>query len=70
MLIFIEETGANRRTFCEEAAIGQPARSHKLLCRGQHISAIAAMSAKGMLDCKIVMNQSTVISFMILYFQT
>ena len=57
MLIFIDETGADRRNLLQRRGYsirGQPAKSHKLLCRGQHISAIAAMSAKGILDCKIV----------------
>ena len=34
----------------------KPARNHKLLHRDQHISVIAAMSAQGMLDCKITVN--------------
>ena len=33
---------------------GQPARTHKLLVRGQHLNSIAFMSAEGILDCKIV----------------
>ena len=32
---------------------GKPAKSHKLLYRGQRISVIAAISAKGLLGCKI-----------------
>lgn len=42
---------------------GKPAKSHKLLCRGQHISVIAAIS---LLDCKIhhePVNDDTFYSF-------
>ena len=57
MLIFIDKTGADRRNLLQRRGYsikGQPAISQQLLCQGQCISVIAAMSAKGMLDCKIV----------------
>ena len=50
MLIFMDETGADRRNLLQRRGYSireQPAKS-------QHVSAIAAMSAKGILDCKIV----------------
>jgi len=62
MLIFIDETGADRRNLLQRRGYsirGQPARSHKFLCRGQHISLISAMPAKGVLDCKIVTESVT-----------
>ena len=56
MLVFIDETGADRRNILRKRGYsvrGKPAKSHQLLCRGQHISVIAAISAQGLLDCKI-----------------
>ena len=41
MLVFIAETGIDRRNTIMKhgySARGKPDRSHKLLCRGQHIS--------------------------------
>ena len=57
MLVFVDETGADRRNALRKYGYsirGKPAKSHKLLCRGQHISVIAFMSAKGLLDCKVL----------------
>ena len=58
MLVFNDETGADRRNTIRKhgySVRGKPARRrHKLLCRGQDISVIAFMSAKGLLDCKII----------------
>jgi len=57
MIVFVDETGADRRNMLRKYGYsiqGKPARSHKLLCRGQHISIIAMMSSKGLLDCKIL----------------
>ena len=51
MLVFVDETGADRRDCMrrfEYSLRGRPAISHKLLVRGQQVSAIAAMS--GVLD--------------------
>ena len=56
MLVFIDENGADRRNIlkkCCYSVRGKPAKSHQLLCQGQHISVIAAISAQGLLDCKI-----------------
>ena len=50
LLVFIDETGADRRNTIRKygySVRGKPARSHKLLCQGQHISVIA-------LDCKVI----------------
>lgn len=33
---------------------GKPAKAHKLLVRGKHLTAIALMTCAGILDCKIV----------------
>ena len=57
MLVSIDETGTERRNTIRKygySVRGKPARSHKLLCRGQHISVTAYMSAKGLLDCKVI----------------
>jgi len=56
MLIFIDETGADKRNLLRKQGYsisGKPAKKHKLLHRGQHISVIAAISAKGMLGYKM-----------------
>ena len=56
MFIFLDETGSDRRNVHRRYAYswrGKPARSHKLLVRGQHMSAIAFMSVDGILDCHI-----------------
>ena len=57
MLVFLDETGADRRNATRKhgySVRGRPATSYKLLVRGQHVSTIAFMSAKGLLDCKLV----------------
>ena len=54
MLVFIDETGADRRNCLRKFAYsirGKPALCQKLLVRGQRVSAIAAMSTEGILDC-------------------
>jgi len=56
MLIFIDETGADRRNLLRKYGYsirGKQARNHRLLHRGQHTSVIAAISTEGMLDYKI-----------------
>ena len=56
MLIFIDETGCDRRDLIRKKGYsirGKPAVKHKLLVRGEHISVIAAISTKGLLDVKI-----------------
>ena len=57
MLIFLDETGSDRRDCIRKYGYslrGKPLVSHRLLVRGQRISAIAFMSMNGMLDCKTV----------------
>ncbi len=57
MLVFLDETGADRRNTIRKYGYslrGRPARSHELLIRGEHVSAIALMSVQGLLDCKLV----------------
>ena len=57
MFIFVDESGADRRDALRKYAYswkGSPAKSCKLLVRGEHITAIALMSCNGILDCKIV----------------
>lgn len=56
MLIFLDETGTDRRdTFRKKgySLRGKPARSQKLLVRGEHISALCLMSTEGILACKV-----------------
>ena len=57
MLIFLDKTGSDRRNSIRKHGYslrGKPLVSHKLLVRGERISAIAFMSLSGMLDCKTV----------------
>ncbi len=54
MLVFVDETGADRRDCMRKFGYslrGKPARAHKLLWRGQRVSALTAMSTSGILDC-------------------
>ena len=54
MLVFVDETGADRRNCLRRFGYslrGRPAVSKKLLVRGQRVSAIASMSTGGILDC-------------------
>ena len=56
-LIFIDETGTNRTDTLRKFGYslrGKPVRAQKLLVRGEHVSAIAAISTKGLLALKIV----------------
>ena len=56
MLIFLDETGFDNRNVLRRYAYsfrGKPARSHKLLVRGEHLNAIAFMSIFGIIDCHI-----------------
>ncbi len=58
-LVFLDETGSDRRTCIRRYGYslrGKPLVTHKLLVRGERISAIAFMSVNGMLllDCKTV----------------
>ena len=55
MLVFLDETGCDRRDSMRQYGYslrGKLLVSHKLLIRGERISAIAFMSVNGMLDCK------------------
>ncbi len=54
MLVFVDETGADRRDYMRKfgySLSGKPTRAHKLLWRGQRVSALMAMSTSGILDC-------------------
>ena len=56
MLIFLDKTGFDKRNVLRRYAYsfrGKPARSHKLLVRGEHLNAIAFMSIFGIIDCHI-----------------
>ena len=53
MLIFLDETGADRRNYLRKFSYsvrGIPARQHAMFVRGQRVSAIAMMSIKGIID--------------------
>lgn len=57
MLIFVDETGADRRDTIRKHGYsmrGKPLVSHKLLIRGEHVSAIACISLAGVLDVMTV----------------
>ena len=54
MLIFVDETGADRRHCLRRFGYGvrgRPPATRQLLIRGQRVNAIAAMSTSGILDC-------------------
>ncbi len=56
MLISMHETGIDCRDTVRTKGYrlrGKPARSQKLLVRGEHISALCLTSIEGMLACKI-----------------
>ena len=53
MLIFIDETGADRRNCIRKYGYsmrGKPLKTHRLLVRGERVSAIACISTAGLLD--------------------
>ena len=57
LLVFIDETGCDRRDGLRRFGYGlrgKPVKCQKLLVRGEHISVIAAMTVEGVLDLKIV----------------
>ena len=57
MLIFVDETGSDRRDSLGKYGYslrGVPAKSHKTISRGKHVSTIAMMSMNGLFDVKIV----------------
>ena len=56
MLIFLDETGADRRNYLRKfgySVRGIPARQHAMFVRGQRVSAIAVMSIKGIIDVSV-----------------
>ncbi len=56
-MFILDETGADRRNVLGRYAYswrGKPAQSHRLLVRGDHLSSVAFMSTRGVLDCKVV----------------
>jgi transposase len=62
MMIFIDETGCDCRDEIRRYGYGlggKPARSQKLLVRGQRVSVIAAMTVDHILDIKIVRGNTT-----------
>ena len=70
MLVFLNETGSDRRNNMRQHGYSlrvKPLVSHKLLVRGERVSAIAIMSMNGILDCKTVkhtVNGDTFYEFM------
>ena len=57
MIIFIDETGSDRRDSLRKYGYslrGRPIKSQKIISRGEHVSAIAMMSMNGILDVDIV----------------
>lgn len=57
MLIFVDETGADRRNMIRKQGYsirGMPLKSHRLLVRGERVSAIACISLAGLLDVMTV----------------
>ena len=57
MLVFLDETGTDRRDTLRRKAYsirGKPAKKQKLLVRGEHVSALCLMSVEGILACKTV----------------
>ena len=57
MLIFLDETGADRRNTLRHYGYSirkKPIVSHQILIRGNHLSGIAFMSVNGLLDVKVV----------------
>ena len=57
MLVFVDETGSDRRNLIRKYGYsirGKPAKVPRFLTRGERISAIACMSASGLLDVKTV----------------
>ena len=55
MLIFVDETGADRRDSLRKFGYslrGKCTRAQKLVARGRHVSAICAILLKGVLECQ------------------
>ena len=57
MLVFIDETGSDRRDTMRKFGYslrGKPAKALKVFCRGTHVTAIAALNMDGIVDCGLV----------------
>ena len=57
MFIFVDETGADNRNIIRKYGYslhGKPLQSHKMLVRGERVSAIACLSVAGLLDVKML----------------
>ena len=57
MLVFVDETGADKRNTCRNYSYslrGKTPKSHEILVRGERVSAIACMSCADLLDIKII----------------
>ena len=57
MFVFIDETGSDHRDCLRKLGYslrGKTAKALKLYSWGQHISALAAMSTQGVLECTLV----------------
>ena len=55
MLVFVDESGADRRDSLRKFGYslrGKRTRAQKLVARGRHVSAICAMSLSGVLECQ------------------
>ena len=69
MLVFIDETDTDRRDSFRKFGYslrGRRTRAHRLRARGQHVSAIGAMSVNGILECQFyhgAVNGETFYSF-------
>ena len=60
MLIFLDETGADRRVLRKYgySMRGKPVVNHSLLVRGECVSAVAVISVCGLLDICTVMGST------------
>ncbi len=57
MLVFIDETGSDRRDCLRKFGYsmrGKPPKALQLYGRGKHITALSAMSTQGMLECTML----------------
>jgi len=61
MLIFVDETGADRQNAIRKyrySLRGKPLRTHTMLVHGERVSAISCMSVAGLLDVLTVTGTS------------
>ena len=54
MFIFITETGSDCRDCLRKVGYSLRGKPLKLYCQGRHVTAIAAMSIQGPLECTVV----------------